>query len=72
VLWLDCHDLESALASLAAVVGETSVELGWALREYDEARFEEVREDPWKLMPCDVLARFSTDVETVVGRFDGG
>ena len=69
--WLDCHDLDSTLSSLAYAIGTTTLELEWALQEYDEARYEDATEDPWQLMPRDVLDRFGTDVETVAGRFDG-
>jgi hypothetical protein len=69
--WLDSHDLDSMLASLADAIGTTPGELERALRGYNERRFEEAREDPWELMPREVLERFGVDVETVAGRFDG-
>jgi hypothetical protein len=71
VLWLDCHDVDSALASIAEASGVPPADLDRALREYDEARFEEASGDPWELMPRDVLERFGVDVEIVAGRFDG-
>jgi hypothetical protein len=70
VPWLDCDDLDSTVASLANVIGVTSAELELALEEH-EPRFEEAAEDPWQLMPCEVLERFGADVETVARRFDG-
>jgi hypothetical protein len=68
---LDCHDLETALASLADAIGTTQAELEQALREYDESRFEDRTEDSWERMPREVLEQFGLDVETVAGRFDG-
>jgi hypothetical protein len=71
VPWLDCHDLDSTLASLASASGTTPAELGRALRDHNETRFEEATEDPWQLMPREVLERVGTDVEMVAGSFDG-
>ncbi len=71
MLWLDCHDLHSTLASLEAAIGTTPAELERALREHDEAQLAEWTEDPWQLMPREVLERFGTDVETVAGRLEG-
>jgi hypothetical protein len=68
---LDCHDVDSTLASLADAIGTTEAELERAVREHDETRFEDATEDPWQLMPREVLKRFSVDVETLAGRFDG-
>lgn len=68
---LDCHDSETALASLAEAIGTTPTKLATALGEYDESRLENRAEDPWALMPPDVLEQFGTDVEAVTGRFDG-
>src|SRR5213078_3342066 len=45
--------------------------LAIALAEYHESLLEESAEDPWELMPRDVLEQFGVDVETVAGRFDG-
>jgi hypothetical protein len=69
--WLDCHDYEAALASLAEAIGATPSELGTALGEYEESRLENAAEDPWELMPREVLGRFHAGVETVADRFDG-
>lgn len=69
--YLDCHDLDSTLASFAGAIGITPAELERALREHDEARFEEAAEDPWQLMPREALERFGVDVETVARRFSG-
>jgi hypothetical protein len=71
VVRLDCHDLGSALASLAAAIGTAPAQLERALRDHNEARFEEASEDPWHLMPREVLERFGVDVETVAGRING-
>jgi hypothetical protein len=71
VLWLDCHDHETALASLAEAIGTTPGELERALCEHDRSRLGEAAEEPWDLMPREVLKRFGGDVESVVDRFDG-
>jgi hypothetical protein len=71
VPWRDCRDLDSTVGSLADAIGTTSAELARALREHDEGRFEEAADDPWELMPREVVERFSADVATVAGRFDG-
>lgn len=68
--WLDCHDLATALSSLAEAIGTTPAELEQVLREYDESRFEDTTEDSWERMPHEVLERFSVDVETVALRFE--
>ena len=69
--WLDCHDSEAALASLAEAIGTTPTKLATALGEYDESRLESRAEDPCALMPRDVLEQFGADVDAVTGRFDG-
>ena len=72
MVWLDCHDVGSTLASIAGAVAISPTELEQALREYDdEARFNDCSEDPWKLMPCEVLAWFDTDIETIAASFGG-
>jgi hypothetical protein len=71
VLSLDCHDYHVALASLADAIGTTPSNLANALGEYDESRLESRDEDPWALMPRDVLEEFGADVDAVTGRFDG-
>lgn len=67
---LDCHDLSSTLASLATAIHTTPAQLELALREHDEVRFEEATEDPWHLMPREVLERFGVDARTVADRFN--
>jgi hypothetical protein len=69
--WLDCHDYEAALASVAETTGTMPSELATVLRKYDESRLENTAEDPWELMPREALAHFGVDVETVAARFDG-
>jgi hypothetical protein len=71
VPWLDCHDYEAALASLAEAIGTTPSKLATALGEYDESRLENSAEDPWELMPREMLEQFGVDVEALAGRFDG-
>jgi len=70
VFWLDCHDCEAALASLAEAIGTAASELAVALSDYDELRFENVAEDPWERMPREVLGRFRVGVEALADRFD--
>jgi hypothetical protein len=69
--WLDCHDLDSTVDSLADVIGASSGEVERVLEEHDEARFDDTAEDPGLLMPRDVLGHFAADLDTVAGRFDG-
>jgi hypothetical protein len=68
---LDCHDYDAALASLAEAIGTMSSKLATALGEYDESRLENSAEDPWEVMPREVLERFRVGVEAVAARFDG-
>jgi hypothetical protein len=68
---LDCYDIDSTVASLAQAIGASSAELKRALRKYDDVVFEEATDDPWRLMPREVLERFGADVHSVVERFDG-
>jgi hypothetical protein len=69
--WLDCHDLDSTLASLADAIGTTASTLEQALRDYDDGRFAGAAEDPWQLMPREILQSLGTDVSLVVERLDG-
>jgi hypothetical protein len=69
--WLDCRDLDSTLASLADAIGTTASTLEEELRNYDDSRFAGASEDPWLLMPREILQSLGTDVSTVVERLDG-
>jgi hypothetical protein len=68
---LDCHDVDSTLASLAGVARVDRTDLEQALREYDESRFDTYSEEPWTLMPREVLDRFGTNVQTIAESFEG-
>jgi hypothetical protein len=71
VSWLDCHDLDRVLVSVAAAIGTDPTKLERTLREHDESRFEEAPEDPWQLMPREVLGAFGADADTLAARFEG-
>lgn len=67
--WLDCHDLETTLASLAEALAISDDELRAALIAYDESRFADNSQDPYLRMPRELLASLDRDIAVV--RLDG-
>ena len=72
MVWLDCHDVDSALTSLAAAIGASALELEQALLNYDDDRWA-LRPDeaPEDQTPLDVLEHFGTDVDLVTSCLAG-
>lgn len=60
---LDCHDLRTAVASIAAAVDRRTEDVSAALLNYDEKRFSDSSEDPWHRMPRELLANLAVDAE---------
>lgn len=58
---LDCHDLNTALASVGAGIGRRTDDVRAALLSYDEERFSDCSEDPWHKMPRELLASLGVD-----------
>ena len=69
MIYLDCHDLETTLASIAAAVGTRVDRLAQALRDYDESRYESALEEPFTQMPREVLEQFGVAVDNI--HFEG-
>lgn len=69
--WLDCYDLETALASLGELLSVEVNELRAALFAYDHSRFSNYSEDPYRRMPRELLETLGRDVNalTVDGAF---
>jgi hypothetical protein len=63
---IDCHDPETALRSVADVLRIDRRRLRASLLAYDERAFDVADEDPFRLMPNEVLAGFGIDIDTVV------
>jgi hypothetical protein len=62
--WLDCSDLDTALSSVADIVGVNALELRRAIVTYDESRFNDYSEDPYVRMPREVLADLGRDLDS--------
>jgi hypothetical protein len=62
---LDCHDLETAIASLAHAIRVSPAELEQALRQYDGHRLTDYSEDPELRMPSEILATLGSALERV-------
>jgi hypothetical protein len=71
VSFLDCYDLASTVRSLSDAIGTEPVELRRALEDFDESCFVRATEDPWRLMPRELLLGLGGDVDGVVGRLEG-
>jgi hypothetical protein len=72
MVWLDCHDVDSALTSLAAAIGASALELEQALLNYDDDRWAlRPNEAPEDQTPLDVLEHFGTDVDHITERLAG-
>jgi hypothetical protein len=69
MVWLDCSDVDSAVACLADAIGIDDSQLRNAVLAYDESRFSDYSEDQYKRMPREILERSGGAAE--VPRFDG-
>jgi hypothetical protein len=65
VIALDCQDVGTALASLAAVLAVDIDDLRTSLLAYDESRFVNSSEDPYVRLPRELLEGLGADAETV-------
>jgi hypothetical protein len=65
VIGLDCQDVGTALASLAAALAVDVDELRASLLAYDESRFADFSEDPYVRLPRELLEGLGRDAETV-------
>jgi hypothetical protein len=70
-LWLDCHDVGSALASLAAAIGTDQTKLEHTLLDYDEEPWASHFEAPEEQTPREVLGHLGSDVDSVAERLAG-
>lgn len=70
MIWLDCHDVDSTLASLTAAARIDRSELEQALLTYDEGSFDS-SEDPEACMPREVLEQCGSSLADTDERFRG-
>jgi hypothetical protein len=62
---LDCHDVDTALRTLASAIGVTVGDLSETLLGYDDSRFSDTSEAPYERMPREVLSELGTDASLI-------
>jgi hypothetical protein len=60
---MDCSDVDTAIACLAEAMGVDVDQLSAAVLAYDEAKFSDYSEDPYKRMPREILEGFGITTE---------